>query len=1571
MSKRETKITNDLAVLNDYAAAEARLLDLFSPLSSTVSEEPNNVSGAAALAATVAAAPSAVEQQAEPEQPAAEEMDPATDNMLHYISDNSDIRSLLSTSDKTGFKGFDDNWLENGEANCEANSVASPQVANGGLIFGMFRNVDNNDLNNYLSCTGLRGDRLQAVAHEPEPRTGLRYVYANGNEDPMVEQHMLLQQADNDCVIYEQNVVLLTEDQCCGILVSAHDNMGSTNYMQLVEQEQQQSQMGATHVYLSDAALANEQSNEQQQLLIDAAEEQAADDDYEEQQQRPDICEVYEHEMEEQDDECVAGPLEHDSLPLQEQEEEDEMEPQQQARPPRSSTTEFPVSSTSMPNASDYDDFDDELEDSAEQHLTVPPPPPRRRYGGLLKNTLAADAMGRQLASICKSQPPLSLNEKVANWNCSRSCEAVEDVENFAAIFERHEAGEITTEHPTKHQDFSQFYEEMQKSLSKISLSIRQRAGSNVLRQQEPSTAVDEPIVLDDDDEDEDDDCMLVPMTPSSATLRPQPNEEQQTASSPAVAVETETQTPTLSMLETKETSTTDLVSSEPAIPGTQATQTPQYEFNPLVSLDEPDEGSMTLMEQQQDMMRSNDDMFYQQHEFCNYLGLTELATANAVAIAMRELAKSTMARRSLRVRTQEQLNRMRSGVRGQRRERREQPQEQTQEQGDGEQLAEQAAQQSEQLQTEHQRQQLMFGSSSSSGSSLSEQQTLQDVAAPVNSDNLVFHMPPDSSKQNSQHVLNYFYQAQQQQQQQQQQLQPGETASTTASAKELHAKTLEAAFAKVYAAAAPAQTDLHENIQTKLRKARETKPAIYIVQAMSNSAPSSSQQAPTSTSPSTARHSKTPEKQTPQQSKAAGKSTVKLQSKKSTPKTVPKATTQRRRTTAAVGVTAVQSSRELVQRSTRHMHTKLLRNRKVNMLKTYELSDVARATGTGNNKQRLSGGGTSKANKTTPKLRKPIELLEQQPSIVPPPQQYRVDQQQRAQAKPRKLRMGGGAATAARADKRQLDQMEQELEQRVNICKRLRGMSLPMPGKSNLSEEPPLDVPNPIAIVSPPPSNDIVQHFVQKLRKSQEPPVSYTPTPAQLTSETFYNLKPALIYPPPAVASPTHFSRRPRQASELATHNIHLTPPGGLLSLNQGSAMLPNPLAGKFGKVLYLYYELEQLIAVQEKLISFWKYAKVFTVLQRPQASTEDAKSSNLPPSPSKMSDNSSDAETQRWVYLGGNRRLTHDLEVQAPYGNRICVHNSTPIYVEMRSHPLDHHKRESKLLSLYLNVYYYCEEEMRPKMHSVHLDSVNCDSNQVIYTSIAESRYFVMSWQQELGLGKPRSGLCKYSLTPTLDTLASIREFKHLRHELKHIECLTEDRLIGYGSSRLTIWDHRSGDTLMNYDLGFQLGRNLGVMHFPSFDMEQSSMLILYQHVREYKKSPELRIIACELTEATPTHRVLYVHRLPAPQFDTELMAINTGDHLILKSASEDEIWVSTSDPRQLTYLAPQGTQRYYTRQKSQVIEYSPQTLNVDSIANYMLKLATQQQKMMLMAANEVMGALGSSQSPLDNTV
>lgn len=95
--------------LSEYAAAEERLLDFFSPTNATALD--NNVS----------------------------EVDPSRDNIVPLISDDSDIRSLLSRSED-GFKGFN---VENDEGENNEHSAGGDQA----LIFGIHLSADNR-----LSC---------------------------------------------------------------------------------------------------------------------------------------------------------------------------------------------------------------------------------------------------------------------------------------------------------------------------------------------------------------------------------------------------------------------------------------------------------------------------------------------------------------------------------------------------------------------------------------------------------------------------------------------------------------------------------------------------------------------------------------------------------------------------------------------------------------------------------------------------------------------------------------------------------------------------------------------------------------------------------------------------------------------------------------------------------------------------------------------------------------------------------------------------------------------------------------------------------------------------------------------------------------------------------------------------------------------------------------------------------------------------------------------------------------------------------------------------------------------------
>ncbi|XP_023177491.2 uncharacterized protein LOC111603905 [Drosophila hydei] len=1673
MSKRGTVHVG--ASRKEYAAAEERLLNIFSPPPAGT-EEMITVSD---FGQASAASP----QLQEPNENV-HDVDPSRDNMLQFISDDSEIRSLLANSDSNGFKGFDDTFRDYGDTSETLDAGNTP------LIFGMFRNM-----NKFIECQRSNRGYLNAqLSTAPmavmEATTSANYLLTNGNinvdeseqaiqEQVAIDCQNVIDQSHSDCVIYDDdNVVLLTDDQCCEIIVAAHGvhtdheierayllglqqqstneqerlNNGVSYCANLCTAEEYEDPSADTNVYLSDAALDPQHQHnqhhqqQQQQLLLDANEEdpnQISDPYVDE---RPDICEVYDHELEDHDDDCIVNEEESNLELLQQV----AMEQQQQlnisssieephaidvkdqqatvatgtatAAIPHSSTTEFPVSSTSMPNDSDYDDCHDDVGTAEEQSL-----PRQRKYMPLLKNTLSAEAMDRRMANICQSQPQMSLNEKLANWNCANSCDAVEDVENFETVFEQHEAEPGT-------QKFSEFYEYMRKNFSKMTQSMQEgpledavdeTAAPEALKQKRPcyrrllpSMPVQqtELIVLDDDDDD--DDCFEVMVNPSSATLVPRLNCDPEQPE--AMPKKTQTQ-PILSVcVESKETSTTDLVTS------TAASEQQEYkecrDYTPVAEqnhqgeptqhqLDVPvkdtkeevDQNHMLIQQQQESQCRPsgraksvefhNDAQFYKQHEFCNYLGLTELATANAVATAMRELANSNVARRSLRVRTQQQLDRMRSDVRGRRRERQQQQRVQQQNQQHGH-LEEEQQQQQRQL---HEKNNQLISDDSSTITNntiaISTKRTgLDGITIPPATDNTSFIYPRQPATGGP--PIEYYCHAKPDN--------PGQNQGNRMMVPtDYHAISLEAAFAKVYASAAPAQNELHECMQNRLRQARETKPSIYIVKSMNNATTPVPDTSLTPELPEHLKYKRKPE--LPLEVRPLRKVGKKMLSKAS----------KRRRTTGGAIIANTPNERDLVTRSTTHLNSKLLRNRKVSLLKTYELTDVA-TSGRG---KRLAGGSTpAKMPKVLKrKVKKTTALPEQMvislaasinnhPDKLPPP------------PPPPKVKLSTVEPNAVKRKRLRAKSLPSALgkEEHVSKCSRNTDEGVKMPDisvkqqRQRKSPKAAMDIEDFItnsSVISPPLYSAAVRHYVNVIRQPKDLPVAQQPNLEQQSklqmpppSASFFEgtssfekqCKPSLTYPPLAPPPPQrtpHFSRRNRQTAGTTQNaptsqmpNAHITPPVGcLLSLKKGSTELSNPLAGKNGKVLYIYYELDQLIVVQEKLISFWKYSKVFNVLQKPTKdelhrtaiSQNNVFSSNIKDNTRKSSadsEKSSECLNQKWVYLGGMRHVTNDIEISSPYDNRLCTHNSTPVYIEMRSHPLDHHKRESKLLSLYVNVYYYCEEEMRPKLHSVHLDAVNCDWNQVVYTSITESRYFVMAWQQDLMVGKPRAGICKYSLTPTLDTLASIREFKQLRHELKHIECLMEDRLIGYGQTRITIWDHRSGDTLMNYDLGFDLGQNMGVMHFPSFEMDQSSLLVLYQHVKESNKWPELRIIACELSHAAPTHRILHVHRLPSPQFDSQLVAINTGDHVILKSPTDDEIWITTSDPQQLIYLAPQGNQRFYTRQKSQIIIMTPSTLIVDSISNHVLKLATAHlPNLVIDHKNTVKSAVVSSQLPV----
>ncbi|XP_055849537.1 uncharacterized protein LOC129914358 [Episyrphus balteatus] len=369
--------------------------------------------------------------------------------------------------------------------------------------------------------------------------------------------------------------------------------------------------------------------------------------------------------------------------------------------------------------------------------------------------------------------------------------------------------------------------------------------------------------------------------------------------------------------------------------------------------------------------------------------------------------------------------------------------------------------------------------------------------------------------------------------------------------------------------------------------------------------------------------------------------------------------------------------------------------------------------------------------------------------------------------------------------------------------------------------------------------------------------------------------------------------------------------PPLPITFLSTPSERSPNPLTPENGRVIYAYYELDILTIVQDFMVTFWKTCKLIEVVGN---------------------------TTEEWVQLGECKRLLYDTEIDAPYKNRICVHNSIPIYMEMRAKELPQLNRDCVLISVYVNVYYYHDEDLVAKSHSIQLDTVASHPQNVVFTTITDSRYFVMCWSQETHIGKTLSGLCKYSLTPHLDTLASIREFKSMRHEIRYLECTTDDNLIGFGDSQVTLWDHRSGDILMNYDLDMAIGNNVGSLHFPPLEVGQAKTVLIFQKT----SALELSIIAINVSHNAPSHQLVCKHILP-PEFDNLKTTMGIDDYTILTNSEHQELWIDHSDPQYMVQIkTPEGQKRFYSRCKQNVVVITENHLALETFSSFVLKMS-----------------------------
>jgi hypothetical protein len=143
------------------------------------------------------------------------------------------------------------------------------------------------------------------------------------------------------------------------------------------------------------------------------------------------------------------------------------------------------------------------------------------------------------------------------------------------------------------------------------------------------------------------------------------------------------------------------------------------------------------------------------------------------------------------------------------------------------------------------------------------------------------------------------------------------------------------------------------------------------------------------------------------------------------------------------------------------------------------------------------------------------------------------------------------------------------------------------------------------------------------------------------------------------------------------------------------------NPLVDE--PIEYLFFENEILVSLQSKTISFFEFNRLSSLLKKGEP---DFKVIDRIP------------------------RRTHDIMIDADNKfQRLCYNeqNPFPIYVEMRAKPKQLDDPEMCPIAFsYCNVYYI--DQKRAKFSSVHLDTVKSIIDDIVYTCIPGTSYFIM---------------------------------------------------------------------------------------------------------------------------------------------------------------------------------------------------------------------------------------------------
>ncbi|XP_058447855.1 uncharacterized protein LOC131428164 [Malaya genurostris] len=225
----------------------------------------------------------------------------------------------------------------------------------------------------------------------------------------------------------------------------------------------------------------------------------------------------------------------------------------------------------------------------------------------------------------------------------------------------------------------------------------------------------------------------------------------------------------------------------------------------------------------------------------------------------------------------------------------------------------------------------------------------------------------------------------------------------------------------------------------------------------------------------------------------------------------------------------------------------------------------------------------------------------------------------------------------------------------------------------------------------------------------------------------------------------------------------------------------MKNPLSRTNGEVLMVFFEANKLIVIQQELVSFWECSKLTALL----------------------------GLKQELHLIGQIKRSQTDFQIDSLNSQRLGFNENAPFYMEPRARNLDEDEsRVCPLASVYINHYFMStseddKEEHCVRMKSLQLDSVRSKLPDLLFVTLPRSRYFIICWHEQMSETDFRTGLCKYSLTPDLETLASIREFPTITQKINSLKCMDNEQLIGLGSSMVVIWSYENGYLLFTVDL------------------------------------------------------------------------------------------------------------------------------------------------------------------------